>query len=199
MKRRFPAAIAIAIALPVLATPAVAAAAGAPGHVIRSKPYEAQVLPGVAMPGKAYKIFYKSTSATGHPVTVSGSVLVPPDPAPGHPLVGYAIGTQGLADRCAPSAQLASGGEYEASLVQMALTQGWTIALTDYPGLGTGGEHPYVVGKALGRSVLDSMRAARNLPAANLRKRGPAALMATPKAAARPAGRRRCRPATRPT
>ncbi|HZV20266.1 MAG TPA: alpha/beta fold hydrolase, partial [Hyphomicrobiales bacterium] len=34
---------------------------------------------------------------------------------------------------------------------------------TDYPGLGTPGPHPYLVGKSEGRAVLDSVRAAREL------------------------------------
>ena len=153
------------------------AAAAAPGKLIRSKPYEAQLLPGVPLSGSAFKVFYKSRTATGQPTRVSGSVLIPDDPAPGRPLVGYAIGSQGLADRCAPSAQLAAGSEYEAALVQMVLDKGWTVALTDYPGLGTRGEHPYVVGRALGPAVLDSMRAARALGAAHLSADGPAALM----------------------
>ncbi len=43
------------------------------------------------------------------------------------------------------------------------LSQGWTVTATDYPGLGTPGPHPYIVGASEGRSVIDSVRAARNL------------------------------------
>jgi hypothetical protein len=91
--------------------------------------------------------------------------------------VGYAIGSQGLADRCAPSQQLEAGSEYEAQLVADVLDRGWAVALTDYQGLGTPGDHPYVVGRALGRDVLDAMRAARRLPAAGLPAHGPLAVM----------------------
>jgi hypothetical protein len=35
---------------------------------------------------------------------------------------------------------------------------------TDYPGLGTPGVHAYLMGESEGRAVLDSVRAARNLP-----------------------------------
>lgn len=149
----------------------------APGDLLSAVPARAQLVPGVDLPARAWKVVYRSTTATGRPTRVSGLVLVPLLPAAGRPLVGYAIGSQGLADRCAPSAQLAAGTEYEASLVAAVLARGWTVALTDYPGLGTPGEHPYVVGRALGPAVLDSMRAARHLPEAGLDPHGPAAIM----------------------
>jgi acetyl esterase/lipase len=40
------------------------------------------------------------------------------------------------------------------------------VAATDYPGLGTAGTHPYLVGISEGRAVLDSVRAARRLTSA---------------------------------
>lgn len=45
------------------------------------------------------------------------------------------------------------------------LAEGWVLALTDYPGLGTPGPHPYLVGESQGRAVLDSVRAAHALDA----------------------------------
>ena len=44
--------------------------------------------------------------------------------------------------------------------------RGYIVAATDYPGLGTPGPHPYLVGASEGRAVLDSLRAARELPGA---------------------------------
>src|SRR5271156_2796158 len=38
------------------------------------------------------------------------------------------------------------------------------IAATDYPGLGTPGPHPYLVGDSEARAVIDSVRAARSFP-----------------------------------
>ena len=43
------------------------------------------------------------------------------------------------------------------------LAAGTAIVFTDYPGLGTPGPHPYLVGESEGRAVLDSIRAARQL------------------------------------
>ncbi|MFD9615155.1 alpha/beta fold hydrolase [Streptomyces sp. NPDC059083] len=122
-------------------------------------------------------MLYRSTSALGQPNVVSGTVLVPRAPYPGpRPLIGYAIGTQGHGTHCAPSLQLTVGTEYETALIATVLRRGWAVALTDYPGLGYGSGHPYVVGRALSPAVLDSMRAARQLPDAGLTPDGPAAL-----------------------
>ena len=42
--------------------------------------------------------------------------------------------------------------------------RGYAIAATDYPGLGTPGPHPYLVGVSEARAVLDSVRVARTMP-----------------------------------
>ena len=44
------------------------------------------------------------------------------------------------------------------------LSQGYIVVATDYPGLGTDGIHPYLIGESEGRAVLDLVRAARRLP-----------------------------------
>ena len=59
----------------------------------------------------------------------------------------------------------------------LALARGWAVAITDYQGLGTPGDHTYMVGRALGPNVLDAMRAARKLSPAELPVDGPAAIM----------------------
>jgi acetyl esterase/lipase len=43
------------------------------------------------------------------------------------------------------------------------LSEGYVVVATDYPGLGTDGIHPYLIGESEGRAVLDSVRAARHL------------------------------------
>jgi pimeloyl-ACP methyl ester carboxylesterase len=59
----------------------------------------------------------------------------------------------------------------------MLLARGWAVALTDYQGLGTPGDHTYMVGRALGPNVLDAMRAARELAPEELPEQGPAAII----------------------
>ncbi|TXG81317.1 MAG: hypothetical protein E6R14_08010, partial [Thermomicrobiales bacterium] len=48
-------------------------------------------------------------------------------------------------------------------LLQTMIDQGFVVAITDYPGIGTPGISPYLVGKVEGQTVLDSVRAACRL------------------------------------
>jgi acetyl esterase/lipase len=63
---------------------------------------------------------------------------------------------------CAPSLLPDVGGMMW-NLPNM-ISQGYIVVATDYPGLGTDGIHPYLIGESEARSVLDSVRAARALP-----------------------------------
>ncbi|UFS95811.1 lipase family protein [Nocardia huaxiensis] len=154
-----------------------AVGAVAPGRLLSAEPMTAYLLPGLRLPARAWRIRYTSTDAHGASIEVTGTVLVPREPYRGEgsrPLIGFAVGTQGLADKIAAASwQLRRGVEYESLFLRAALRRGWAVAITDYPGLGNPGTHPYVMGRALGPSVLDSMRAARRLPAAGLDPEGP--------------------------
>ena len=151
---------------------------GAPGDVIRAEPVDAYLVPGLRLRARAWRILYLSTAATGEPTAVSGIVMLPrrPSRAP-RPLIGYAIGTHGIGDAAAPSRLLTRGLDWEAGLMAMVLARGWAVAITDYQGLGTPGDHTYMVGRALGPNVLDSMRAARSLSPEELPADGPAAII----------------------
>lgn len=151
---------------------------GQPGELLRAEPMDAYLAPGVRLRARAWRILYRSTSATGEPTAVSGTVLLPTSRRGGPlPLIGYAIGTHGLGDKAAPSRLLARGLDYEATLMATVLARGWALAVTDYQGLGTPGDHTYMVGRALGPNVLDSMRAARNLHPDELPGSGTAAII----------------------
>lgn len=144
-----------------------------PGDLIRYRKSQvyldaARLLPA---PVRAWQVLYRSTSARGGPSAASGTVLVPDAPwgGPGpRPIVAYTVGTHGLGDQCAPSYLLASGTEHEFGLMSQALGRGWALAVTDYEGLGTPGEHSYAVQLAEGRATLDAVRAATRLPGAGL-------------------------------
>ncbi len=152
--------------------------AGKPGDLIRSERIDAYLVPGVRLRARAWRVLYRSTGATGEPTAVSGTVLVPPGRSRRpRPLIGYAIGTHGIGDAAAPSRLIPRGLEWEAGLIAMALARGWAVAVTDYQGLGTPGDHTYMVGRALGPNVLDSMRAARALAPEDLPDDGPAAII----------------------
>jgi fermentation-respiration switch protein FrsA (DUF1100 family) len=149
-----------------------------PGDVLRAEPLDAYLVPGVRLRARGWRILYRSTSATGEPRAVSGTVLVPRGKSStARPLLGYAIGTHGIGDSAAPSRLLARGLEWEAGLIAMALARGWAVAITDYEGLGTPGDHTFMVGRALGPNVLDAMRAARSLAPDELPPQGPAAII----------------------
>jgi pimeloyl-ACP methyl ester carboxylesterase len=52
---------------------------------------------------------------------------------------------------------------YAYPLVRRFLDAGYAVVRTDYEGLGTPGAHPFLVGRSEGRSVVDAVRAAREL------------------------------------
>jgi pimeloyl-ACP methyl ester carboxylesterase len=134
---------------------------GPRGTIIRSRPITAKV-PNA----EVWQILYWSRTPEDQPVAVSGTVVAPvgqADPAAPRPILAYAHGTTGLGDQCAPSAEIADGSAGELLLFPIALQQGWVIVETDYQGLGTPGEHPYLIGQSEGRNVLDSIRAAESL------------------------------------
>jgi pimeloyl-ACP methyl ester carboxylesterase len=133
--------------------------AGPPGTIIRSEPM--LFAPARA---RAYRVLYRSTGLSGEPIAVSGVVVVPPGTAPagGRPIVAWAHPTTGVVPHCAPS--LALFVFQQMAGLRQLIEQGAVVAATDYPGLGTAGPHPYLVGDSEARAVLDSVRAARNLP-----------------------------------
>ncbi|HMN86426.1 MAG TPA: alpha/beta fold hydrolase, partial [Bauldia sp.] len=134
---------------------------GAPGTLIRSEPME-----GAPLAAAAWRILYRSTDPAGAPIAVSGVAVIPrtPPPAGGRPIVAWAHPTSGLVQHCAPS--LANFVFQQMSGLRDMMEHGYIVAATDYPGLGTEGVHPYLVGDSEARAVLDSARAARALPAA---------------------------------
>ncbi len=135
--------------------------AGRPGIIIRQEPMR-----GAPLGAKAFRVLYRSTGLKGEPIAVSGVAIVPPGPAPagGRPIVAWAHPTTGIVPRCAPS--LALFGFQQIQGLREMVRRGYIVAATDYPGLGTPGPHPYLVGASEGRAVLDSLRAARELPGA---------------------------------
>lgn len=96
---------------------------------------------------------------------MSGAVLAPKGVAPagGWPIIAWDHGTIGLADRCAPSRSADLGG-YALGLV-LLVQSGYVVAATDYPGLGTPGQHPYLDGPSEGHAAIDIVHAARELVA----------------------------------
>ena len=76
--------------------------------------------------------------------------------------MAWAHPTTGIVPHCAPSLALFIFQQIAGS--RQLLERGYAIAATDYPGLGTPGPHPYLVGASEARAVIDSVRAARSFP-----------------------------------
>lgn len=137
--------------------------AGAPGSIIRTEPINDSRLGS-----RTLRVLYRSTGLKGEPIAVSGAVIIPAGTPPpgGWPVVAWAHPTTGIVPRCAPS--LAYFFFEQIPGLRLMLEQGFAIAATDYPGLGTPGPHPYLVGDSEGRAVLDSIRAAHLLTASGI-------------------------------
>lgn len=125
---------------------------GSPGDVIWVEELPA---PGDA---SAWNVLYLSTSIDGSPIATSGWVARSSVPGP-HDVLVFAHGTTGLGDGCAPTVN----GSVSPFLFADFLDAGWTVAFTDYQGLGTPGLHHYLVADPTAHSVVDAARAARRL------------------------------------
>ena len=137
---------------------------GAPGTLLAAQPVTDLDPSLVALGAHEWRVWYTSRSGLNNrPVIVSGMVIEPAGTAPagGWPVIAWAHGTTGVADDCAPSSTSDLLGQLP--IVLPLLQQGYLITATDYEGLGTPGPHPYLVPTSEGRSVIDSVRAARGL------------------------------------
>ena len=100
---------------------------------------------------------YHSRDAEDRDRAVTGIISYRTAPAPegGWPVLSWAHGTTGLVSECAPSREGGPAPAFGVDGVHVA---------TDYIGLGPVGEvHPYLSGPSEGNSVIDAVRAARNL------------------------------------
>jgi pimeloyl-ACP methyl ester carboxylesterase len=142
--------------------------AGSHGDLLRSQPLtNAAALPSAS---RNVLVLYLSQRLDGSPVAVSGTVAIPrgTPPAGGWPIVSWAHGTTGDAPRCTPSRDTGTERVHDyLKVVHAALdtlvAHGYAVVQTDYQGQGTPGPHPYLVGEAEGRDVVDIVRAARRL------------------------------------
>ena len=137
------------------------AVAGEPGTLVRQ-----EVIYGAPLGATAYRVLYRSTGLDDKPILVSGVVIVPQgDPPPGgRPIVAWAHPTSGIAPRCAPSLAIFLFQQIQG--LRSFVRDGYVVAATAYPGLGTAGPHPYLVGTSEARAVIDSGRVAGQLPGA---------------------------------
>jgi hypothetical protein len=137
-------------------TPPSPLPAGKPGDVIWSVPTNG---PSGAT---TRTMLYRSRSTLGSDVAVSGWVVVPTGspPAGGWPIVAWNHPTAGMADSCAPThGSITSLFPYLSDLI----ARRYMVVASDYEGLGTPGAPPYLVAESYAHTVLDAIRAGRNL------------------------------------
>jgi alpha-beta hydrolase superfamily lysophospholipase len=136
-----------------------------PGWLLRSEAFTRGVPPGAL----AWRILYTTTLDEATPAVASAIVLraatVPPGP---RPVIAWAHGTTGVRPECAPSLLDDPFGAGAMPALDHVIQRGWILVATDYPGLGTKGPHPYLIGEGQARSVLDAVRAARQLDSVSM-------------------------------
>lgn len=177
----FSRALLVLLAL-LLLPPTIAGAAGedlkidvSPAEIRKAKPGRVfhihPQIGGAPANAKAFRIIYRSTNLRGEPIAVSGTVIYPAGPAPkeGRDVIAWAHYTTGVSGRCAPTLLPNLSGTIPG--LEDMLARGYVVVATDYEGLGTPGVHAYLVGDSEARSVIDSVRAARNLAGAHATNR----------------------------
>ena len=113
---------------------------------------------------KTTTFMYRTTDERGTARAATATLLSPANSeGPAQDAVVIAPGTQGTADKCAPSRQLSMGTEYEGIGVTSALAADRPVIVVDYIGLGTEGPHRYLNRVEEGRAVLDAARAVQQV------------------------------------
>ncbi len=158
--------VAAALATSVLAAPSSTAtpvAPGpAPGAVLKSGPLKQSVwIPRSTK--RAMKLTYATTDAFGQPTTSTGTIMLPKGRAPagGWPVIAWAHGTSGLADKCAPSRVGPALKGRDWRYLRTWMNEGYAIVASDYAGLGTPGKHAYLDARTTAHNVVDMVKAAR--------------------------------------
>lgn len=115
---------------------------------------------------QAWRVRYWSSDSAGRPTQLTGMVVAPREAIPAQPrrVLAWTHGTSGVANRCAPSQAADFFGATPAA--EAFALRGYVVVAPDYPGLGSAGVHPYLVGEDTARSVLDAVRAARAISGA---------------------------------
>jgi pimeloyl-ACP methyl ester carboxylesterase len=157
-------------------TPPSPLPSGSPGDLIRSERTTVSPLPGIPLPGvNAWRLMYRSTSATDQQVAVTGTLMVPQMPwlLGRRPVVSYALGSHGMGEQCTPSIQFRSGTQFELGVIGAYLAQGWAAVVTDYQRRPV---HTFVNTRMAAHAVLDAARAAARVPGSGITAANPVAV-----------------------
>lgn len=149
----------------LILTSASPAAAQRPGTLIGAEPI-VETPDGM----QAWRVSYWTSDGNGRPVQATGIVAAPREAVPPQPrnVLAWTHGTWGVVSRCAPSS---SPNFWQATPGLDAVKRGYVVVAPDYPGLGSNGTHPFLVGEDTGRSVIDAVRSASAIAGAAAGKR----------------------------
>lgn len=142
--------------------------AGKPGDIIRQE--KMTDVPDIPENADMYRILYHTQGGDGKPRISSGFAVIPKGEAPaeGRQTIAWAHGTAGMGSECAPSRSQTPLSQL--TWINEAIDRGYVVAATDYAGLGTEGPQMYLIGQDEAHDVINSVRAAAQLPNANANK-----------------------------
>jgi len=149
-----------ALAMIFLSLAAAPAAAQRAGQLVSADPI-------VDAPSgmQAWKVRYWTKDGSDRARQVTGIIAAPREAISRQPrpVIAWTHGTWGVASRCAPSL---SPNFWTATPALDAVKRGYVVVAPDYAGLGSDGMHPFLVGEDTARSVLDAVRASREIAGA---------------------------------
>jgi pimeloyl-ACP methyl ester carboxylesterase len=129
------------------------------------KNYELNGMADAAASSNSVVMTYKMLGVNNKEVFATALVFTPPasvmQPTNGWPIVVWAHGTTGVADKCAPSRPGLGGNEV---LLKALLASGYVVVAPDYEGLGEPSEqdaHPFLNVKSEAYSITDAVVATR--------------------------------------
>lgn len=148
------------VLLTILSALPLPAAAQQAGRLISAEPIQ-DTPAGV----QAWRVQYWTTNQSGKPFQVTGIVAAPREAIPPRPrrVIAWTHGAWGVAEKCAPSL---SPNFFDVTAGIDAVRAGYVVVAPDYIGLGNPTMHPILVGTDTANSVLDAVRAAREISGA---------------------------------
>lgn len=126
-------------------------------HFVAEKEYR---LDALEQASQMKVIDYKMQNVMGEQITTSAFVFFPKTekPADGYKVVVWQHGTLGVADACAPTANVLNA-RFKEPLAKTLLEAGYVVVAPDYEGLGSKGIHPYLHMDSQAKSSVSAVQA----------------------------------------
>jgi cephalosporin-C deacetylase-like acetyl esterase len=145
---------------------------GKPGDLLSQKEIGTEI-----KGARAWKVRYVSKDVNDVPTEVTGLVIAPEEKGKDRKVMTWCHGTTGLGDAATPSAQPNPARNlityFDANSTQQIdfgvpglqgwIDDGYVVCATDYQGLGTPGQHQYVVNRTQARDAVYLVHAARKM------------------------------------